>query len=119
MVQLRQDHDRYTAQGVQVVVVGPDSLSAFRHYWQENDLPFIGIPDPEHSVLKLYGQEIRIFKFGRLPAQVLIDREGIARYVHYGQSMSDIPCAEDILAALQTPSDRKDVLGSELSWAAR
>jgi peroxiredoxin Q/BCP len=26
-----------------------------------------------------------------MPAQVIIDREGIVRFVHYGHSMSDIP----------------------------
>jgi peroxiredoxin Q/BCP len=103
MAQLRHDYEMYTAQGIEVLVVGPDSASAFRKYWTEHDLPFIGIPDPKHSVLKLYGQEIKIFKFGRMPAQVLIDRQGIARYVHYGKSMSDIPSGETILAALRQP----------------
>jgi peroxiredoxin Q/BCP len=31
-------------------------------------LPFIGLPDPGHRVLKLYGQEMKLFKLGRLPA---------------------------------------------------
>ena len=96
---------------VEVVVVGPENKSAFRKYWRENDLPFIGIPDPKHSLLKLYGQEIKIFKFGRMPAQVLIDRLGIARYVHYGKSMSDIPSTEAILASLEPP-DRDGALAA-------
>jgi peroxiredoxin Q/BCP len=33
-----------------------------------------------------------------MPAQVLIDRDGIARYVHYGNSMKDIPSNQEILA---------------------
>lgn len=94
-----------------MVVVGPENKSAFRKYWRENDLPFIGIPDPKHSLLKLYGQEIKIFKFGRMPAQVLIDRLGIARYVHYGKSMSDIPSTEAILASLEPP-DRDGALAA-------
>jgi peroxiredoxin Q/BCP len=61
-------------------------------------LPFIGLPDPTHSVLKLYGQEVSLFKLGRMPAQVLIDKAGVARFVHYGHSMSDIPKNEEILA---------------------
>ncbi|MEI2622953.1 MAG: hypothetical protein V9G23_02875 [Giesbergeria sp.] len=61
-------------------------------------LPFIGLPDPKASVLKLYGQEVNLFKLGRMPAQVLIDKAGIARYVHYGHSMSDIPENEELLA---------------------
>jgi hypothetical protein len=32
-----------------------------------------------------------------MPAQVLIDKAGVARYVHYGHSMSDIPENAEIL----------------------
>jgi peroxiredoxin len=101
MAQLRQDYDKLQAGDAEVVVVGPDKQSAFRAYWKKHKLPFIGLPDPKHTVLKLYGQEIKIFKFGRMPAQVLVDKEGIARYVHYGQSMEDIPSSEAILGVLK------------------
>ena len=49
-------------------------------------------------MLKLYGQEVNLFKLGRMPAQVLIDKAGVARFVHYGHSMSDIPENSEILA---------------------
>lgn len=91
MAQLRQDQAEFVKRQTTILVVGPENASAFRKYWQENDLPFIGLPDPEHNVLKLYGQQIKIFKYGRMPAQVLVDKKGIARFVHYGHSMSDIP----------------------------
>ena len=100
MAQLRQEYDRFVENETEIVVVGPDNANAFRDYWTENDLPFIGLPDPKHSVLKLYGQEIKLFKFGRMPAQVVVDKDGVARYVHYGKSMSDIPSNDDILESL-------------------
>jgi peroxiredoxin Q/BCP len=102
MAQLRQDYDRFVAQEAEVVVIGPEDAEAFANYWQKENLPFVGLPDPEHSVLKLYGQEIKIFKFGRMPAQVLVDKQGIARYVHYGHSMQDIPPNEELLSLLET-----------------
>lgn len=101
MAQLRQGYEELTAHGGEVIVVGPDGPRAFAAYWKKHDLPFIGLPDPTHSVLKLYGQEIRLFKLGRMPAQVLIDREGVARFVHYGHSMSDIPPNDEILDLLR------------------
>ncbi len=100
MAQLRQEYDRFVENETEIVVVGPDGASAFRDYWTENNLPFIGLPDPNYSVLKLYGQEIKLFKFGRMPAQVVVDKEGIARFVHYGKSMSDIPSNDEILESL-------------------
>ena len=100
MAQLRQEYDRFVANDTEIVVVGPDNAEEFRKYWTENDLPFVGLPDPKHTVLKRYGQEIKLFKFGRMPAQVVVDKESIARYVHYGHSMSDIPSNDEILAGL-------------------
>ena len=98
MAQLRQDYPQFVARDIQVVVVGPEDARAFADYWRQQSLPFIGLPDPKASVLKLYGQEVNLFKLGRMPAQVLIDKAGVARFVHYGHSMSDIPKNEEILA---------------------
>jgi peroxiredoxin Q/BCP len=98
MAQLRHDHDLFVERDVTVVVVGPEDAKGFAAYWQEEALPFIGLPDPKASVLKLYGQEVNLFKLGRMPAQVLIDKKGVARFVHYGHDMSDIPSNEEILA---------------------
>ncbi len=100
MAQLRQDLDRFTEREVAVLVIGPEDAQKFAAYFTKHRLPFIGLPDPKHQVLKLYGQEIKLFKFGRMPAQVLVDKKGIARYVHYGNSMSDIPSNEDLLALI-------------------
>jgi peroxiredoxin len=98
MAQLRQDHAEFVARDVEVIVVGPEDAGAFADYWKKENLPFTGLPDPKASVLKLYGQEVNLFKLGRMPAQVLIDKAGVARFVHYGHSMSDIPENEEILA---------------------
>jgi len=91
MAQLRQDYKEFTTRQTEVVVVGPENKAAFQKYWQENSLPFIGLPDPKATVLKRYGQEVNLFKLGRMPAQVIVDKKGLVRYVHYGHTMSDIP----------------------------
>jgi len=98
MAQLRQDHAQFTERDVEVLVVGPEDAPAFAKYWEAESLPFVGLPDPTYSVLKLYGQEVNLFKMGRMPAQVLIDKAGVARFVHYGHDMSDIPENEEMLA---------------------
>jgi peroxiredoxin Q/BCP len=100
MAQLRQDFAEFEKRQTVVLIVGPENDAAFVRYWQENGLPFVGLPDPTHSVLKLYGQEINLFKLGRMPAQVVVDKKGIARFVHYGDSMSDIPENREMLALL-------------------
>ena len=97
MAQLRQDYDEFVKRETTVIVVGPENEKAFSAYWEGNQLPFMGLPDPTASVLKLFGQEVNLFKLGRMPAQVLVDKQGIARFVHYGHSMSDIPENKEIL----------------------
>ena len=97
MAQLRQDFQLFVDRDTKIVVVGPEDAGAFEAYWGENNLPFIGLPDPKVSVLKLYGQEVNLFKMGRMPAQVIVDKNGTARYVHYGHSMSDIPENAELL----------------------
>jgi peroxiredoxin Q/BCP len=100
MAQLRQDHNKFIEQDTEIIVLGPESTFSFSLYWKSHKLPFIGLPDPKHRVLKLYGQEVSLFKFGRMPAQVSIDKTGTVRFVHYGHSMSDIPSNDEILEIL-------------------
>lgn len=102
MAQLRQDYSKFQELDTEIIAVGPEDAEKFRMYWESRKLPFIGLPDPTHSVLKRYGQEINLFKLGRMPAQVIIDKQGIARYVHYGHSMSDIPENEELLQTIKS-----------------
>jgi peroxiredoxin Q/BCP len=111
MAQLRQDYQEFVKRQTQVIVVGPEDARAFESYWGQHNLPFIGLPDPKTSVLKLYGQEVNLFKLGRMPAQVIVDKAGVARFVHYGHSMADIPENAEIL-------DLLDQLNAESQFTA-
>ena len=105
MAQLRDAYDDISAQASEVVVVGPESAAAFDKFWHEQHLPFVGLPDPSHQVLKRYGQQVKLFKLGRMPAQVVVDRKGRVRFVHYGHSMADIPEPAEILTLLNQIDD--------------
>jgi peroxiredoxin len=101
MAQLRRDYQRFVKLDTEIIVAGPEKAEAFREYWAKETLPFIGLPDPEHKVLKLYGQQVKLFKLGRMPAQMLIDKSGKVRFVHYGHSMSDIPSNQEIIDLIE------------------
>jgi peroxiredoxin len=102
MAQLRQDYAAFVERDTEVLVLGPEDANKFQSYFSENDLPYPGIPDPQHSVLKLYGQEVNLFKLGRMPAQVVVDKQGVARFVHYGKSMQDIPEDAELFALIDS-----------------
>ena len=100
MAQWRQDYLKFVAHEAEIVVVGPEDKAAFARYWQKEAFPFVGLPDPEHRVADLYGQQVKLLKLGRLPALIVIDKSGQLRYHHYGDSMRDIPANDEILALL-------------------
>jgi peroxiredoxin Q/BCP len=111
MAQLRHDYQQFADRDTVIVVVGPENQDAFCRYWEEHKLPFIGLPDPKHIVLRKYGQEVNLFKFGRMPAQVIIDRQGVARFVHYGKQMNDIPENEELLEILEQLNHEQLLVG--------
>jgi peroxiredoxin Q/BCP len=107
MAQLRRNYERLAARQAIILVIGPEEPENFEAYWRKHRLPFVGLPDPRHAVLKLYGQQVKIFKLGRMPAQVIVDINGQVRFVHYGHSMTDIPPVSDIIAILDEISSEK------------
>lgn len=90
MAQLRQDYEQFVQREAEILVIGPEDRRAFVDYWQKEKLPFIGLPDPDHTVANRYGQEVKLLKFGRMPALVVVDKEGDVRFRHYGNGMEDI-----------------------------
>lgn len=94
---MRDDYDKFTRRGVAILAVGPNPLPVFQQYWKNERIPFVGMPDPDHSVARLYRQEVNLFKLGRMPLNCVIDARGFVRYAHYGKSMSDIPANEELL----------------------
>jgi peroxiredoxin Q/BCP len=104
---MRDGYPGFTDRGAEILAVGPDTLEAYVNYWRENRIPYLGLPDPEKKVLKLYKQEVNLFKLGRMPMNAVVDRAGTLRYVHYGYSMADIPDNEtlwEVIDALEEAS---------------
>ena len=99
--------DAFTARDAEILALGPDGPNAYRRYWESEKLSFIGLPDPKHTVANLYNQEVNLFKLGRMPALLVVDKQGIIRYEHYGDSMKDIPENSIILDILDVLNEGK------------
>jgi len=97
LARLRDEYGTFKSHGAEILAVGPDLPTSFRHYWRKEKIPFIGLPDPDHSVAGRYRQEVNLFKLGRMPLICVIDAKGYVRFAHYGRSMSDIPSNEELL----------------------
>ena len=100
MAQLRQDYQEFIRRGAEIIAIGPDGPNAFKRYWETESIPYIGLADIGNKIADVYGQQVNWLKLGRMPAIVVVDRTGIARYRHYGSSMSDIPHNSEIFKIL-------------------
>ena len=54
MAQLRQDYAQFTARDAEVLVVSPEDRDEVRTYWEREQLPFLGLADPDHQVADAY-----------------------------------------------------------------
>jgi peroxiredoxin Q/BCP len=100
LARLRDEYQKFTERNVVILALGPNSPSAFEQYWTNERIPFIGLPDPEHKVARLYRQEVNIFKAGRMPLNCVIDTKGLVRFAHYGASMQDIPSNNELFQVI-------------------
>jgi len=97
---LREDYDRFVERDAQILVIGPEGPRQFKKVWDEQQYPFVGFSDYQHTVANLYGQEVNLLKLGRMPAMLIVDKQGIIRFAHFGDNMADIPRNEDVLELL-------------------
>ena len=97
MARLRDEYEKFKGRGVEILAVGPNASAAFEQYWQNERIPFVGLPDADHRVARKYRQEVNLFKLGRMPLSCVVDKNGYIRFAHYGTSMQDIPSNDELL----------------------
>lgn len=102
MARLRDEYKKFQSRGVEILAIGPNDMETFQRYWANENIPFVGLPDPEHSVARQYRQEVNMFKAGRMPLSCVVDARGQIRFMHYGASMRDIPSNDDLLHVIDT-----------------
>jgi peroxiredoxin Q/BCP len=100
LARLRDDHEQFLKRDAVVLAIGPNSPTAFEQYWANEDIPFVGLPDTDHAVARMYRQEVNLFKLGRMPLNCVIDGDGNIRFAHYGESMKDIPSNDDLFRVI-------------------
>ncbi len=100
MVHLRHDYQEFVSRDTEILILGPNNVDSFKRIWKMEELPMIGLADPGSNIADIYQQEVNLVKLGRMPALLVIDKRGIIRFIHYAQSMADIPDNRKILDVL-------------------
>lgn len=63
--------------------------------------------DTDRIITKLLHQEVKIFKLGRMPGLLLVDKTGTIRFAYYSDNMHDIPKNEEIFEVLEQIEGKK------------
>ena len=88
---MKQDYNKFVGKNAKVVVVTPHDIEKTSKYFLKNNLPFYGIPDPDHKVANLYKQQWKLTKLGLMPAMFVINKAGEIVFSYYSKNMKDIP----------------------------
>ncbi|WP_051374599.1 peroxiredoxin family protein [Desulfosarcina sp. BuS5] len=101
MGQMQQDYNKFIAKNASVVVITPHDAEKTLKYFSKNNLPFYGIPDPDHKIANLYKQQWKLTKLGLMPALFIINRAGKIVFSYYSKNMKDIPANDLIIGQLE------------------
>lgn len=108
---MRQHYDEFVKRDAEILAVGPDVAAMFKLYWAKEQMPFYGLADFKHEVADRYGQEVKLLKFGRMPALIIVDKKGRIRFTHYSENMRDYPTLPELYEVLDGLSQRRASAG--------
>lgn len=83
----------------------PDDLESAKNFEMEFAIKFPIYYDAKKKVNKMLKQEVKPLKLGRMPALLIINKQGIIIYAYYSDSMDDIPTNEELFEVLKNLKD--------------
>ena len=99
---MQADSEKFQQAGATILVVVKESDEKVRSYWREHGLSLHAIADPKGELTEQFGQQWKLHKLGRMPAQIVIDCQGRVVFAHYGSGMSDIVPDEKMLELIRS-----------------
>ncbi len=99
---MRDGYSEFTRRGAEILAIAPDTLGNAREFFQEHDIPFPCLPDPDRAVFRLYDVKSSPISLGQRPGLFVVDGEGVVRSAYLGWQQWEIPRVEDTLAQLDS-----------------
>jgi peroxiredoxin Q/BCP len=99
---LRDDIDRFTEAGAQVVAIAPDTLEGVEKFVRDNEYPFSLLADTEHAVFDAYDVVSTMMSLGQRPALFVVDTDGNVRFDSIGTQQWQIPTNGNVLEVLNS-----------------
>jgi peroxiredoxin len=99
---LRDDIDRFTRAGAQVVAIAPDTPEGVARFVRDSAYPFPLLADSTHEVFDAYDVASQLMSLGQRPGLFVIDREGTVRFDSIGTQQWQIPTNDNVLAVVSS-----------------
>jgi peroxiredoxin Q/BCP len=99
---LRDDYDRFTALGAEVLAISAESPARSESYLRSHPLPYPTLVDADHEVFDAYDVTSRLISLGQRPALFVIDAEGVVRFEEVGAQQYNIPQNDKVLEVLES-----------------
>lgn len=97
---MRDSIEEFEKRDAQVLAIAPDTLENALAYFQQNDLPFPCLADPDRRVFRQYDVKSAMVSLGQRPGLFIVDGEGTVRYAYLGWQQWEIPSIEETLREL-------------------
>jgi peroxiredoxin len=92
---LRDEIERFTSVGAQVVTVAPETADGVARFVRDNEYPFPLLADEDHVVSTM-------MSLGQRPALFVVNRDGIVQFDSIGVQQWQIPTNDNVIAVLAT-----------------
>jgi peroxiredoxin len=99
---LRDDYERFTALGAEVLAISAESPVRSEAYLRSNPLPYPTLVDADHAVFDTYEVTSRLISLGQRPGLFVIDPGGVVRFEEVGAQQYNIPPNEQVLEVLES-----------------
>ena len=97
---MRDRYEEFKHRGAEVIAIAPDTLENARRYFQDNDIPFSCLPDPDRHVFRQYDVKSAMVSLGQRPGLFILDPAGTVRFAHLGFQQWEIPTVDETLKQL-------------------
>jgi peroxiredoxin len=97
---LRDSIEEFEKRDAQLLAIAPDTLEHAQAYFQQHDIPFPCLADPDRRVFRQYDVKSALVSLGQRPGLFIVDGEGVVRYAYLGWQQWEIPTVEETLREL-------------------
>jgi methyl-accepting chemotaxis protein len=105
MGHIREIYPEFEKRGARVVVIMAESLARMQEFLDKHKYPFPVLSDVRREVVKAYGVYVRVnFESVNIsrPSEVILDKDGIVKYIYIGRIQTDFPTDDEIFAVLDS-----------------